>query len=94
MTIFAVLFPSPQPMVASLIADKFQHDHLRLSDTQWLISASKATATDISNAIGVSGPPDFAPAGLAVVFATTSYFGRAPTTVWDWIKVKLEAHGA
>jgi hypothetical protein len=31
------------------------------------------------------------PHRVAIVFATSSYFGRAPATVWEWIKVKLES---
>jgi hypothetical protein len=89
MTIFAVLFPSPQPAVAGQIVAKYPNDHLRLSETQYLIS-SRSTVVEVSNSIGVSGPEPFTPTGLAVIFATSSYFGRAPTNVWDWIKVKLE----
>jgi len=93
MTIFAILMPQPQPALAEEIKRLYPHDHLVLNETQWLVS-SKQTVTEVSHAIGVSSPdPDPAkhtPKGLAVIFATSSYFGRAPANVWDWIKVKLE----
>jgi hypothetical protein len=87
MTIFAILMPHPQPDLVQMIKSAYPQDWLSLSETQWLIS-SKETVTDVSNKIGVTSPES---KQLAVVFATSSYFGRAPTTVWDWIKVKLES---
>jgi hypothetical protein len=91
MTIFAILMPQPQPALVESIKNSYPPgDSFELSATQWLVS-SKETVTEVSAKIGVSGAgPDFTPKGLAVIFATSSYFGRAPTTVWDWIKVKLE----
>lgn len=92
MTIFAVLMPSPQPVLADTIRSKYPADHLMVTDTQWLISAH-GTAGDISTTIGIYDPksPNAKPTGSAIIFATSSYFGRAPTPVWDWIKTKLEA---
>jgi hypothetical protein len=91
MTIFTILMPQPQPALAEEIKRVYPNDHYPLNETQWLVS-SKQTVTEVSNAIGVSAsdPSKHVPKGLAVIFATSSYFGRAPTQVWDWIKVKLE----
>ena len=90
MTIFTILMPQPQPELAAEIMRQYPTDHFALNDTQWLVS-SKQTVMEVSNSIGVSSlDQNFVPKGLAVIFATSSYYGRAPTTVWDWIKVKLE----
>ena len=93
MTIFAILMPQPQPALADEIKRLYPQDHYSLSETQWLVS-SRQTIVEVSHAIGVSASDADAakhvPQGLAVIFATSSYFGRAPTQVWDWIKVKLE----
>jgi hypothetical protein len=92
MTVFAVLMPIPQPTVASEIMRLFPTEHLKLSDTQYLISTG-GTAVELSAKIGVYdvNDPAKSPAGNAVILATSSYFGRAPTTVWDWMKAKLES---
>jgi 4-aminobutyrate aminotransferase-like enzyme len=92
MTIFAVLMPAPQPIIAAEIERLFPTDHLKLSDTQYLIS-SGGTAIELSAKIGVYdvNEPSKPAKGNAVIFATSSYFGRAHTTVWDWIKAKLES---
>ncbi|HTT80937.1 MAG TPA: hypothetical protein VMF86_14775 [Stellaceae bacterium] len=92
MTIFAILLPAPNERLVGAIAKAYPNDHLRLSDTQFLVS-SAGTAMEVSARIGVADPaaPQAPSAGSAVIFATTSYYGRAPAPVWDWIKAKLES---
>lgn len=92
MTIFAVLMPTPQLALATKIASEFPSNHLKITDTQWLISEA-STAADVSKRLGIADPANLsAPmVGQAIVFATSGYFGRAPQNVWDWIKIKLEA---
>ena len=96
MTIFAVLMPTPQPRLAAEIEAAFPNDFLRLSETQYLISTI-GTAVELAAKLNIYDSKDPAkPAvGIAVILATSSYFGRAPTTVWEWMKAKLESppHG-
>jgi len=91
MTIFTVLMPTPQPQLVAAIKNTYPNEFLLLNDTQWLISAS-STVNEIAAKLGIYDPakPAAPATGEAVIFATTAYFGRAPMTVWDWIKVKLE----
>ena len=92
MTIFAVLMPSPQPKLTEAIKTVFPKNHLSINDTQWLISTT-GTVTELSAKLGIydAAKPQSPASGDAVVFATSAYFGRAPATIWDWIKAKLEA---
>ena len=92
MAIFAILMPTPQPHLIEAIKSKFPSDHLSLSETQWLISTT-GTVTELSAIIGVydANDPNKPRTGYAVIFAVSSYFGVAPPTVWDWLKLKLEA---
>lgn len=92
MTIFAILLPLPQPNLAAAIKRAYPLDHLMITETQWLIS-STGTVIEVTAKLGIydkerSNNP---PTGSAIVFAISSYFGRAPTPVWDWIRSKLEA---
>jgi hypothetical protein len=91
MTIFAVLFPLPQPKLVDAIKLAYPNNWYSLSDTQFLVS-SAGTAMEVSAKIGVADPNDRQkPAtGSAVIFATNSYYGRAPTPLWEWVKAKLE----
>jgi hypothetical protein len=92
MTIFAVLFPSPQQRLAEVIKETYPNDFMRISDTQWLVSGT-GTAIDVCTKLKIydANDPNGQPSGLAIVFATSGYFGRAPSNIWDWIKVKLES---
>jgi hypothetical protein len=91
MTVFAVLLAIEQPALAQRIVSAFPSDHLRITETQWLISAA-ATAVEIAAKLGIVDPDSPGPpVGTGIVFATSGYYGRAPNTTWDWIKAKLEA---
>lgn len=93
MTIFAVLLPdTSQTGVVEKIRENFAENAYEVTPTQWLISAS-GTALEITTRLGIFDPknPDAPVSGLGIVFATSSYHGRAPSPVWDWIKNKLEA---
>jgi len=91
MAIFAVLMPSPQPAVAEQIRRHFPADHLAINETQWLISTT-GTATELTAKLGIFDPKELmkASTGNAIIFATSGYFGRGPTTIWEWMKAKLE----
>ena len=88
MTIFAVLMPVPQPPLAAQIEKEYPGSYFKLSDTQYLISA-RGTAVEVSGTLGLDSTEHFL--GNAVVFSVSSYWGRAPTTVWDWIRARLES---
>jgi hypothetical protein len=91
MTIFAILMQSEQPAIKHRIMTVFPLDNYQLSETQWLISAP-GTVMDISTKLGIADPNDLSlpSTGSAIIFATSSYYGRAPQPIWDWIKAKLE----
>ncbi len=84
--------PSPQAALANKIAIAFPNNWLKITDTQWLIS-DNGTVLDVTAKLGIFDPanPNAPMVGQAIVFATSAYNGRAPQTVWDWIKLKLEA---
>ena len=92
MTVFAILMPSAQPALAESIKSKFPTDNFSITDTQWLISTT-GTAAELSAKLGVydAANPQVPQIGLAVIFATSSYFGRAQQNVWEWLKTKLES---
>ena len=37
--------------------------------------------------------PSLAKLGTGIVFEVASYYGRATTDIWDWVKLKWEATG-
>jgi len=92
MTIFAVLLPTPQPTLVAEIVRIFEGNYIQLSETQYLVSSS-GTAIEICAKLGIydAKQPEKVSTGVAVVLATSSYFGRGPTTLWEWMKAKLES---
>jgi hypothetical protein len=92
MTIFAILMPTPQPLLIEEIKKKFPHNYLELNDTQYLIS-TVGTAVELAARLGIydAKTPAKPATGFAVILATSSYYGRGPATVWEWMKAKLES---
>ena len=92
MTIFVVLFPETQPALAEAIKATFPAAHLAINDKQWLVSTT-GTVIELTAKLRIydAANPKAESTGNAVIFATSSYYGRAPSNIWDWIKSKLEA---
>ena len=91
MTIFAVLMPVTQPALIARITAEYGTNALQVTDTQWLVSGT-GTAQDVSKKLGVydTAQPSAASTGNAIIFATSGYFGRAPSNIWEWLRVQLE----
>jgi hypothetical protein len=73
----------------------FPHDHMQLHDNEWLVF-SAGTAVDVSEQLHVTvghKVPTTDDVGPAMILAVSGYFGRAETSIWDWIKAKMERGG-
>jgi hypothetical protein len=62
------------------------------SGAGWLLSY-RGTTIDLSNLLEVTGQAEGerSPIGSTLLVPITSYYGRAPTDMWEWIRVKMEA---
>lgn len=62
------------------------------SEAGWLV-AYKGTTIELSNLLGVTGQPpgEKSPIGPTLVVAITSYYGRAGTDLWEWLKTRFES---
>ncbi|WP_129218841.1 hypothetical protein [Lichenibacterium ramalinae] len=90
MTVFAILLPTTPSPVTDVIKRVFPNDHFEITPTQWLVSA-KGTALEIGSKLNIYDANDPTKVHNGIVFTTSSYHGRAPTGVWEWIRDKLEA---
>ena len=61
------------------------------NDRGWLLRFD-GTTVELSNKLEITGQAkgDTSPVGSAIVVPVTSYFGRGPTDMWEWIKTRLE----
>lgn len=87
------LAPTSAPLDAAVTknieskADKYKLQN----DRGWLIRFD-GTTVELSNKLEITGQAEGAksPVGSAIVVPVTSYFGRGPTDMWEWIKTRLE----
>jgi hypothetical protein len=92
MAVFAVLMPTPQPALTTTIQRLFPSECLAVSDTQWLI-ATTGTVVELTAKLGIydDAEPAKPTTGNAIILLVTSYFGRAPAFIWEWLKARQEA---
>jgi len=61
------------------------------SDRGWLIKFD-GTSVELSNYIGLTGQEQGQPSpiGSAIIVPFSTYYGRGPGDMWEWIKTRLE----
>lgn len=69
-----------------------QSDVLELQNSAGFLVRYEGTSVELSNAIGLTSADKNAPSttGSALVCSMGSYYGRGPTTMWEWIQTRLE----
>lgn len=64
--------------------------HLKVAEGQWLLIAPASTTTkEISDKLGITEQTPVVSNGI--VARVDTYFGRNPTSVWEWITTKKGA---
>ena len=61
------------------------------ADAGWLINYS-GTTVELCNFLGITGQEsgEHSLIGSAMVVPVTTYYGRGPSNMWEWIKTRLE----
>lgn len=86
MAIFAVIATTDNQKLGPSIAKVFPENHLQINTQSWLVSLD-GTSQELSDKLGVTDGSH----GSAVIVSISGYYGRAPTTIWEWMKAKLES---
>ena len=62
------------------------------NDAGWFVVYG-GTTVELSNFIGITGqaPGDPSAIGSTLVTPVTSYYGRGPTDMWEWLKIRFES---
>jgi len=82
----------PETLKKAVEAHIEESDRYQLTNNRgWLIRYS-GTSVELSNHLKISGQPKGVPAevGSALVTLVSSYYGRAPTDMWEWIQTRWE----
>lgn len=66
-------------------------DFFCLQNNAGFLVRSNLTAIELAYQLNIS-TPDRSPTdmGAAMVTSVTSYYGRASTAMWDWLKTRME----
>ena len=88
MDIFVIFRVADPSAIEEALARVFPDNHKSLTSGEYLVSTN-GSAKDVSDKLGISDNRT----QPAIVFKMANYFGRAPTEIWDWIKVKAEQSG-
>lgn len=85
-TLFAIFGAAKPSALSSAIERQFPGEFIEVGSGQWFVVAS-GTAKDVSDRLGISAGT----VGSGIVVASSGYFGRAPSNVWEWIAAKVGA---
>ena len=88
MTIFAIIPTRDEHQIEAALSKQSSDvlQWMKLPRGEYLASY-KGTTIELCNILGITEGVS----GLAVVFATSSYYGRASNDTWEWIKTHWEA---
>lgn len=76
--------------VRAAIVDE-SHRYELQNSAGWLVNF-KGTSVELSHAIGItdSDPEKTPKIGSAIITTLTSYYGRGPTDMWEWLAAQFE----
>jgi len=83
MAAFAVISPKPDAVLANTISEKYRDRHYVVSESAWFVADTNKTTHEVCETLNIK-----AGGSQAIVVKTDGYFGFAPPTLWEWLKVK------
>lgn len=84
---FFVAITSNAEAVAEKIQNEFEADDTyKLADDKWFV-VFDGISRELAERIGIRTRPHI---GTGVVMPVDSYSGRAPTQLWEWLKLQME----
>ena len=86
MSLFLITPISNQAKVIASVKANFAGDFFEIPNTQSLLVHHSGTTKELSDKIGLSAGEN----GTGIIVSFSSYYGRASTDIWEWIKSRLE----
>lgn len=87
------LINNAEELKAAVVNAVLEMDRYELpSNAGWLIHY-KGTSIELSNLIGITGQEKGVASaiGSVLIVPFTSYYGRASTAMWEWLKTRFES---
>lgn len=86
------LIPTSEPLNVAVEKNIVQADRFKLQNERgWLIKYD-GTSVELSNFLGLTGQEQGVPSpmGSAIIVPVSTYYGRGPGEMWEWLKTRLE----
>lgn len=82
--------PQAAELVQKKVAEANRHP---LPDSRGWLIVFKGTNVELCNHLGITGLPEGTPPALSSILVTSvgSYYGRAASTLWEWLKTRSES---
>ena len=84
MAIFAIISQAPRPEITERLNGLFGAKMHKFSDSSWIV-IDEGTAKQVAEKIGAGKEGDIR-TSVIVLTLTGSYWGRAQTETWDWLR--------
>jgi hypothetical protein len=84
MAVFAIVSLRNDLQLDETIARVYWKQSLRVSPNHWLV-IDKGTSREVSERVGVH-----AGQGEAIIYNVSSYWGRLPNSVWEWLQSRSD----
>lgn len=77
-------------LLKAAVEEHFENeDRFPVQANKGFLVHSPKTPNEIANLLGITGS-ESPSTGSGIVITMTSYYGRASTAMWDWMKSRLE----
>lgn len=82
-----------QALSSAAEAQLLREDFFVLANDAGMLVRSKGTSVELSNQLGISTEDRaVSRTGSAMVTSLTTYYGRGPTDMWEWLKTRFEGY--
>jgi hypothetical protein len=82
------------PALASAVKSRMgPTDRYELPNSMGWYVVFKGTTIEVSNHLQITGQAEgqHTLVGATLVIPVTSYYGRGPTDMWEWLKIRMES---
>ena len=84
-TYMVAAFGGAAPLLDAAIRQKFPAA-FQIETGKWVLNSTLQTSKDVSDSIGLTTDTPGAPMFMTgIVVAVKGYYGRGPTTLWEWL---------
>ncbi len=81
MAVFAVIAPEPDPRLEEAVTREFEGRYFRIAPTQFLLSAPRATTSQVADRLGASAGK----VGRVLILRLGNFTGWHGSDLWEWI---------